>query len=115
MLVAYRRASENMPGSHPAEMTATLPPSRAAASTRAKCSGIFACVSNESTTLNKDAHAGVCSGRSLALPPQSTSTSMSPACAARSSAECTATPSVSGLTLEGSRRVNTAASSMSSF
>ena len=68
---------ENMPGSQPAEMTATLPPTFAAASTSAKWAGMFAWVSNESTTLNMLAHAGVCSGRSFALPPHRTSTSTS--------------------------------------
>ena len=77
MLVAYRRASENMPGSQPPEIKATLPPAFASTSTSAKWAGMFACVSNESTTLNRLAQAGVCSGRSFALPPHRTSTSTS--------------------------------------
>ena len=115
MQLAYRRFSENRPGSQPQEMSAHVPASRAAASTFAKCAGMLACVSNESTTLYSAAYFGVCSGRSVALPPHRTSTSMSSLPVSRSATERTGTPSVAMLTLAGSRRVYTAASSMSSF
>ena len=115
MQLAYRRFSENRPGSQPQEMSAHVPASRAAASTFAKCAGMLACVSNESTTLYSAAYFGVCSGRSVALPPHRMSTSMSSLPVSRSATERTGTPSVAMLTLAGSRRVYTAASSMSSF
>ena len=115
MQLAYRRFSENRPGSQPQEMSAQVRALRAAASTFAKCVGMLACVSNESTTLYSAAYFGVCSGRSVALPPHRMSTSMSSLPVSRSATERTGTPSVAMLTLAGSRRVYTAASSMSSF
>ena len=57
-------------------MIPILPPAFAAASTFAKCVGIFACVSNESITLKSAAYLGVISGRSVAEPPQMISTSI---------------------------------------
>ena len=52
------------------------PLSFAAASTRAKCSGMEAWVSKLSSTLKSFARAGVMAGRSVADPPQMTSTSI---------------------------------------
>ena len=75
-------------------MMPTFPPFLAAASTAAKCSGIFACVSKLSTTLKFSANSGVCVGRSVALPPQRTKTSNLPLCDKISSALNTGAPHV---------------------
>ena len=63
------RFKENIPGSQPTEMMPTVPLFLAASSTAAKCLFTFAWVSKLSTTLNHCANSGVCSGRSVALPP----------------------------------------------
>ena len=52
-------------------------PFLAAKSVLAKCLGISACVSKLSITLKFSASAGVCTGRSVALPPQIITTSIS--------------------------------------
>ncbi len=69
-------------------------------------------MSKLSTTLNRAASRGVCSGRSVALPPQSTSTSIRSRQSSAASAGTTGT-SVTGCTVSTGRRVNTAASSIS--
>ena len=104
---------ENRPGSQPAEIRATWPEALAAASTAAKCSGMRAWVSKESTVLNRVAAAGVCSIRSVAEPPQFRQTSTLSAQAAMSSTWATGAPWV--VTVAGSRRVKTTATSMSAF
>src|SRR3546814_18361546 len=71
------RLSENRPGSQPTEIRAVLPPERAAASTAAQYSGIFACVSKLSTVLNKAANSGPCPGKSFLEPPHKITTSIS--------------------------------------
>ena len=90
----YTRARENMPGSQPTEMIPIFPPALAAASTLAKCSGTRAWVSKESTTLKRRAYFGVCSGRSVALPPQRIITSSLSAQPSASAAATTGTPGV---------------------
>ena len=107
--------SEKSPGSQPIEIIPTFPDSLAALSTFAKCSGILACVSKLSITLNNFANSGVCVGKSLALPPQIIRTSISEACLAASETEYTGTLFVIILTVDGSLLVNTALSSISSF
>ena len=115
MQFAYRRLRENIPGSQPQEINATLPAAFAAASTFAKCSGMRAWVSKLSTTLKSFAYSGVCFGRSVALPPQIIMTSILSFQAATSATEATVAPGVRIFTVCGSRLVNTATSSVSSF
>ena len=87
----------------------------AAESTFSKCSGILACVSKLSTTLNISANFGVCTGKSVALPPQRIITSILSFHCSTSSTEHTKAPSVNIDTLSGARLVNTATSSISGF
>ena len=68
--------SENSPGSQPTEIMAVLLLARAASFTALKCSGMRACVSKLSMTLKYFAYSGVCTGRSVALPPHNTRTSI---------------------------------------
>jgi hypothetical protein len=113
--LAYNMLSENSPGSHPTEIIATLLPFFAALSTFSKCSGILACVSKLSTTLNKFAHSGVCVGKSFALPPHKISTSILSDQFANS--QMCKTLAVFELIFKssGALRVNTATSSISGF
>ncbi|ODR43372.1 hypothetical protein BEI60_00850 [Eisenbergiella tayi] len=74
--MAYRRFRENIPGSQPQDMIPTFPLFFASASTAAKCSGIFAWVSKLSITWKYPANSGVCTGKSVALPPQRINTSI---------------------------------------
>ena len=115
MAFAYIRFKENIPGSQPTEIIPTCPLSFADLSTFSKCSGILACVSKLSTTLNIFAYFGVCSGKSVALPPQRIITSILSFHCSTSSTEQTAAPSVKMDTVSGARLVNTAASSISGF
>ena len=87
----------------------------AATSTFSKCSGIFACVSKLSTTLNICAYFGVCSGRSVALPPHKIMTSILSFHSSTSATEHTFASFVRIETLSGARLVNTATSSISGF
>ena len=87
----------------------------AAASTSSKCSGILAWVSKLSTTLNNSAYFGVCSGRSVALPPQRINTSILSFHCSISFTEQTSALFVRIDTFSGARLVNTAVSSMSGF
>ena len=109
------RFKENMPGSQPTEMIPTCPLSFAAASTSSKCSGILAWVSKLSTTLNSFAYFGVCSGRSVALPPHRIITSILSFHFSTSATEQTAAVFVRIDTASGARLVNTTTSSMSGF
>ena len=92
-----------------------LPEAFAASSTLSKCSGIFAWVSKLSMQLNIDAIAGVCTGRSVAEPPQIIITSILSVIFFASSASITGTPAVRSFTVSGGRRVKTAQSSISGF
>ena len=112
---AYILFRENIPGSQPTEIIATFPPAVALASTFAKCSGMFAWVSKLSITLNSSAYFDVCTGKSVALPPQRIITSIFPCHFSTSSIWQTATPSERTLTLSGFLLVNTATNSMSGF
>ena len=113
MAFAYKRFRENIPGSQPTEIIATCPPFFAASSTAAKCSGILAWVSKLSTTLKYSAYLGVCTGKSVALPPQIMRTSSSSFMFTASSTWYTFAVSVNIFTSSGLRRVKTAFNSMS--
>ena len=76
MAVDIMRFKEKRPGSQPREMMARWPLSFAARSTSSKCAGILACVSKLLITVKWRAYSGVCVGKSVALPPQSTMTSI---------------------------------------
>ena len=115
MAFAYIRFKENIPGSQPTEIMPICPLSFAAASTFAKCSGILAWVSKLSTTWNILAYFGVCSGRSVALPPQRIITSILSVHCSTSFTEHTAASLVKIETCSGARLVNTATSSISGF
>ena len=95
------------------EMTLIFPAFFDASSTFLKCSGILAWVSKLSTTLKSAAYSGVILGRSVALPPQRMRTSILSFHSAAFAADTTGTFSVAILSDAGSRRVNTAASSVS--
>ena len=112
---AYRRFSENIPGSQPTEIILTLFPAFAAASTFAKYSGIFACVSKLSIVQKFLATSGPITGRSVAEPPHRTITSISSFIDTISSKCFTSAPSVLIETVFGSLLVNTAFSSISSL
>src|SRR3546814_11009080 len=94
---------------------AVLPPERAAASTAAKYSGIFACVSKLSTVLNKAANSGPCPGKSFLEPPHKLTTSISSLNCATESSGRTGTLESRKSTAPGSRLVNTAVNSISPF
>ena len=95
-------------------MIPTLPAAFAALSTFSKCSGILAWVSKLSTTLKCFTYSGVWAGRSVALPPPSTSTSILSLYFSSSDTARAGTPLLT-LRLSGFLLVNTATSSISGF
>src|SRR5699024_7656483 len=108
------RFKEKSPGSQPVAITPRLLFALAAASTAAKCSGTLAWVSKLSTTTNCCTYCGVCSGKSVAEPPQSTSTSTLPWYAS-SSDTCTKGALACCVKEQGSRRLKIATNSISLF
>ena len=113
--VPKRRIMEKRPGSQPVLMTAAVPPALAAASTLAKCSGTRAWVSKVSTTQYFLASSGVCTGRSVALPPQRSSTSTSAFPSSKTDMGKTGVSSRYGWTVSGARRVKMPVKTISSF